>query len=240
MLPLFAVIFVAVVFLVDWKRSRLEIFDYLVLRITLIYSRLWHRWKCNRPAPFPLDRPCLVVSNHTCSSDPVMILAGCRFPIGFVVAREHYNLHPLARRILEALHCVPVRRGGTDAVAVRRILRTLEAGHSLALFPEGNLSNVRLGRVGPGKQGIAYLALKSKLPVFPIFIDGGPRTDALLASWLLPSPRAARVFFGPAVDLSDFQGRPLDRKLIAEASLRIMDGIRALDPKRYQTKVGGP
>lgn len=168
-----------------------------------------------------------------------MILAGCRFPIGFVVAQEHHNLHPLARRILDAIHCVPVRRGGSDAVAVRRILRTLEAGHTLVLFPEGNLSNVRLGRVGPGKQGIAYLALKSKLPVYPIFIDGGPRTDALLASWLLPGPRAARVVFGPPVDLSDFQDRPLDRKLIAEASLRIMDRIRALDPKRRTPTKGG-
>lgn len=232
MLPLLAVLFVLAVVWLDWKRSRLPVFDYLVLRVTLIYSRLWHRWKRNRPAPFPREGACLVVSNHTCSADPVFIVAGCRSPIGFVVAQEHFNLHPFTRWVLDGLGCVPVRRGGCDPIAVRRILRALEGGHSLCLFPEGNLSSVRRNRLGLPKTGIGYLALKTRLPVFPVYVEGGPRTDELLASWLLPSPRAARVRYGPAIDLSAFYARPLNRKLIEDATHLIMDRIRALGNAR--------
>ena len=232
MLALLAAAFTVSVFLVDWRRSRLVLFDYLVLRVTFIYSRLWHRWKCNRPAPFPLDGACLVVANHTCSADPVLIVAGCRFPIGFVVAHEHHNLHPIAR-VAFSMRFTVFRSCAEAAIqgALRRILHTLESGRSLCLFPEGNLSNVRRNRVGIAKQGIGYLALKTRLPVYPVYIDGGPRTDRLLPSWVFPSPRAARVYYGEAIQLSTFYDRPLDRKLIEETTYLIMERIRALDPK---------
>src|SRR5262245_10542933 len=64
MLALLAVLFIVGAFLVDWKRSRLNWFDYTVLWVSIVYSRLWHRWGSNRPAPFPLDRAALVACNH--------------------------------------------------------------------------------------------------------------------------------------------------------------------------------
>src|SRR5262245_5184482 len=213
MLPLMAVVVLFLIVWIDWKRSKLGRFDYAVLRVSLIYARLWHRFSSNRPAPFPLDRACLVASNHTCSADPMYILAACRYPIGFVVAQEHYQLHAFFRWVLDNICSVPVRRGGQDPIAVRRILRTLSRGRILCVFPEGGLSGVARGRRGHLKQGIGYLALKTRLPVYPVHISGGPRTDELLPSWVYFTPRAARVDFGPAIDLSAFYDRPLSRKV---------------------------
>jgi 1-acyl-sn-glycerol-3-phosphate acyltransferase len=231
MLPVVSVLFFAGVFLVDWKRTRLDLFSYFVVRAAFIYSRLWHRWHFNRLAPFPRAGPSLVVCNHTCSADPMFILGACRVPISFVVAREHYVM-PFIHWVLSGIGSVPVRRGGMDPVALRNSLRALERGQTLCLYPEGNLSSVVRGRLGTAKPGIGYLALKTRLPVFPVYVHGGPRTDELLASWVYPTHRAATVFFGPPVDLSDFLERPLGRRVIEEATCRIMAQIDALRPRR--------
>ena len=49
-----------------------------------------------------------------------------------------------------------------------------------------------------GKPGMAMLALRANVPVYPVYIAGGPRTDQLLESWLLPSARGVRVTVGPS------------------------------------------
>lgn len=229
MLPLFAVLFLCWAFWRDWRSSRLELFPFLVLRVALVYSRLWHRWQSNRPAPFPRGGGCLIVSNHTCSADPMFLLAGCAFPIGFGVAREHFNLHWFANWVLVGIGSVPIRRGGNDPAAVRGILRALRAGRNVCLFPEGNLSGVARGRFGPARLGAAYLALKSRAPLYPAYIAGGPRTDRLLPSWLLPTPKAVKVVYGPSMDLSAYHNRPLTRKLMEEVTALIMKRIESLN-----------
>jgi 1-acyl-sn-glycerol-3-phosphate acyltransferase len=230
MLPLLAVLFTLLAFWFDWRRTGLNAFDYLVLRASLIYTRLMHRVWHNRPAPFYLDRGCIVVCNHTCSPDPMFLLATCRYPIGFVVAQEHFKLHPFCHWVLRNIGSVPVRRGGSDPVAVRRIIRTLQSGRTLCVFPEGGLSGVARNRFGPPKHGAAYLALKTRAPLFPVFIHKGPRTDSLLAAWLRPPPVAPRVYFGKPIDLSDYFDRPLTRKVIDEVTRLIMKSIADLNP----------
>lgn len=232
MLALFAVLIIAVMFFRDWRSSRLDLFDYMVVRVSLIYSRFWHRLGSNRAAPFRNDRGCLIVSNHTCSTDPMYILARCDFPVGFGVAHEHFRITPFFGWVLEGICSVPIQRGGHDATALRRILRTIERGRNICLFIEGNLSSVARNKCGHPKHGAAYVALKTRAPVYPVFIHGGPRTDDLLACWVLPTPKSARVIFGPPIDLSAYYDRPLTRKLIAEVSQIFIDRIYGLKPER--------
>ncbi|MFO0966269.1 MAG: lysophospholipid acyltransferase family protein [Gemmataceae bacterium] len=240
MLPIIAFLFFTIGFFLDWKGSRLNLFDFLILRVSLVYSRLWHRWQSNRVAPFPRDRPCLVACNHTCSTDPMYILAACDYPIGFVVAHEHFRLNAFTHWVLAGIGSVPVRRGGNDPTALRRIMRRLEEGRILCLFPEGNLSNVRRGRLGHARLGIGYLALKTGLPVYPVYVHGGPRTDRLLPTWLFLTRRAAKAFFGKPVDLADLRHQPMTRKTIAEATHRVMDAIAALAPPQGESVAPDP
>src|SRR5262249_10242217 len=97
---------------------------------------------------------------------------------------------------------------------------------------EGNLSGVVRDRPRKPKHGIALLALRSRVPVFPVYIAGGPRTDQLLRSWLLPSPRSVRVIVGPRVGLAADYGRPVDRRVLEEVTTLIMKRVQDLRPLR--------
>jgi 1-acyl-sn-glycerol-3-phosphate acyltransferase len=87
-----------------------------------------------------------------------------------------------------------------------------------------------MNRMLPGKGGAALIALRSRAPVYPAYIAGGPRTRELLQSWLRPSQVAVRVVFGPAIDLSKYYDRPINRKLLEEVTIYLMDHIKALRP----------
>jgi 1-acyl-sn-glycerol-3-phosphate acyltransferase len=105
----------------------------------------------------------------------------------------------------------------------------LAMGDLVGVFPEGNLSGVALGRARVPKAGVAFLALTSRLPVYPVHIFGGPRTDQLLPSWLLPTRHAVRVVFGKPVDLTRYYDRPRTRQLLDEVTLFLMEKVMALE-----------
>jgi 4a-hydroxytetrahydrobiopterin dehydratase len=156
--------------------------------------------------------------------------------LSFVVAREHFRLSAITHGILTWLRCVPVTRGGQDACAARTALRRLREDCVLCIFPEGNLSGVARNHLRPGRAGVALLALRSRVPVFPVYIAGGPRTIKLLRSWLFPSPEPVQVVYGPRVDLSAYYGHPINRKTLEEVTAYIMRHVAALDPQRRAKK----
>jgi 1-acyl-sn-glycerol-3-phosphate acyltransferase len=219
------------------RGSRQPILDRLMLGVVRVYTQLWHRWSSNGPAPLPAEGPAILIANHTCSADPTFLTAGSPRLPSFAVSREHFDLHPLARRLLNYLGCVPVTRNGRDAVAARLLLRRLAGVRVVCLFPEGNLSGVARNCIRPGKHGAAFLALVTQAPVFPAYIAGGPRTERLLESWLWPSPRAVRVVYGPAVDLSPYYGRPRTRRLLAEVTALFWQRILDLQPEAERKRL---
>ncbi len=214
-----------------WRRSGQRFKEYLSLVIVRLYTGLWHRWRSNRPPRWGLRGPAILLSNHTSSPDPVFLMSGVKGFISFLVAREHWNVSPPTRWILEMMDCVPVSRNGRDATCLRVALKRLEAGYIVGVFPEGNLTGVLRNRVRPGKAGVAYLALRTRVPVIPAYIAGGPRTPKLLKAWLSPSKRAVEVVYGPPVDLSAYYGRRLDRPLLEEVTTHLMAHVAALAPK---------
>jgi 1-acyl-sn-glycerol-3-phosphate acyltransferase len=222
----------AAAWLVRWRRSRMSLADFLLLDVARAYVHLWHRWSCNRREPLPATGPAILYANHTCSADPMFLSAATRRHLAFLAAQEHYNLHPFTRRLLDHLRCVPVTRNGRDVTAARTALSRLRDGCVVCLFPEGGLSGIAHERLRRPKLGVALLALRSRAPVFPAYIAGGPRTHKLLRSWLMPSPRNVRVLFGPAVDLSAYYGRPIDRRLLEEVSELLMRRVADLRPSR--------
>jgi 1-acyl-sn-glycerol-3-phosphate acyltransferase len=226
---------VAMVFLVRWKRSGKPLFDFTGLMLARLYTAMWHRRRGNGPAPFPAVGPGIVVSNHTCSADPTFIHAGGNRVIGYLTAREHYQGSRAAKWFLDSMRCVPVSRNCIDVGAIRSALRLLDEGHMIGIFPEGNLSGVARNRIRPGKAGVALLALRSRAPVFPVYIAGGPRTEKLLKGWLRPSKVPVHVYYGKPIDLSAYYGRPINRQLLEEVTEFIMQHVVALRPKtKYQ------
>src|SRR5262249_49007602 len=150
-------------------------------------------------------------------------------PLSFLIAREYYDGISSMRRLFDYIGCVPVRRDNRDVMAARLALRRLGEGRIVCVFPEGGLSGAGRCSLRPGKGGAACLALRSGAAVFPAFIGGGPQTTKVFRVWL--SPPRVRVTFGPAVDLSAYQGRRINQALLEEVTSLLMSQIEALRGK---------
>ncbi len=190
-----------------------------------LHARLIHRLDAPRMAPLPVQGPALLVSNHTCGADPVILQATCRRVLGFLIAREfaeHWLVGPMSR----TLGCIPVKRDGQDAGAARSALKALKQGRVVPIFPEGTIVPTSGREFGPGKPGAAFLVLHSKVPVIPAYISGTPPTENVWKALFTPSH--SRVVYGDPIDPSHFSGDARNREDLDAVTAQLMAAIREL------------
>ena len=191
----------------------------------VLYCKLLHRLEAPRLAPLPEFGPALLISNHTCGIDNLLLQATSRRVLGFLIAREFFD-HWLCRPFCRILGCIPVRRDGRDLGAARAALRALEQGRVVPIFPEGRITPKSGREIGEGKPGAAFLALHAKVPVIPAYICGTPPTNNVWKALVWPSQ--ARVVYGDPIDPSAFVGDPGDRETLHEVTHRLINAIREL------------
>ncbi len=215
----------AVAALAAWVRWGPRCFDALEVLVMGWFGRAWHRCVRCGPCTLPEQGPAILVANHPSHADPAFLMACCPRPLCFLQARECYDVF-LLRRLFRRVGCIPVFRGRPDLAAIRLALERLRQGAVVCLFPEGEVGEAG-GGVGEGKAGAALLALRSRAPVIPAYIHGGPRTRSMVRAWLWPSP-GVRVAFGPPIDLSPYYGRRIDHQCLREATALIVQQIAKL------------
>jgi 1-acyl-sn-glycerol-3-phosphate acyltransferase len=192
-------------------------------KVNEFLCRFWYRWRRIGPCPVPRSGPVIIVANHTCPADPLMLCAGCTYrKISFLIAREYANF-PVWRFFVRMIECIPVRRDGKDVAATRQALRRLRDGHALGIFIEGRITPP--GHTPQLRDGAALLALRSGATVIPAHISGTIYHDGILASFL--ARHRVRIRFGAPVDLTDLAEKR-DRGATAAATARIYARILAL------------
>ena len=82
--------------------------------------------------------PAILISNHTCGIDHMLLQSRSRRLLGFMVAREYYEWKWI-HWICKYIGCIPVNRDGRDFAATRAAMRALKAGRVLPIFPEGHI-----------------------------------------------------------------------------------------------------
>lgn len=193
----------------------------LLYQLNRVFCRVMYKVTPQVQLPLPEEGPALVVADHTSLSDPLVLSATAGRHITFVMAREIY-LRPHLRWVFRAGNFIPVQRGIPDVAAVRAMLRVLQEGEVLGLFPEGGIDEYRDEQ---GYLGVGYLALKTGVPVVPASIAWDTvRPQTLLGSLLTPGRAIVRygtpILFQPDPDPS--------RDQIVAATATIMQAIRSL------------
>jgi 1-acyl-sn-glycerol-3-phosphate acyltransferase len=213
--------------------AKAEIHGYLkVLEfIYWSYCVIWHRLRIDRRAPLPEDGPAILICNHTCGIDHVLLQAASDRILGFMVAREYYDF-PALTPWCKLVNCIPVNRDGRDFTATRAALRALKDGRVLPIFPEGHIVPESGRRIDEMKPGTAYLALHSGVPVIPAYLCGTPETNDIVKSLITPS--RSRVIFGGPIDLSDIPAaRPANKAAQAEVNERFKSALLALQAQAF-------
>lgn len=134
----------------------------------------------------------LLVANHQSVIDiPLLSWAAKPRHVSFV-ARDTLAKRALPRIIMERTGTVLVRRGRSDAKALREIVARLEAGGCVAIFPEG--TRTPDGRLQEFRRGALLAARRAGVPILPVAIEGcfevWPRHRRL------PRPGRVTVTFG--------------------------------------------
>jgi 1-acyl-sn-glycerol-3-phosphate acyltransferase len=139
---------------------------------------------------------------------------------------------PILGWLLRMSGQIPVERGGSSSKSVQSLKAARELvskGRALIVYPEGSLT--RDPQLWPmrGKSGAVRLALELNIPIVPVAHWGTQAVMGRYSNKISIFPRHdVQVKVGDAVDLSQFAGKPLDAKLLATATAKVMDAITEL------------
>lgn len=209
-------------------------------QLGVCHAALFYHWRAANRSTIPEHGPALIVSNHTSPVDPVILwirhFAEFQKPrlrlIAYMVAREYVIRRDPVGWVCRAMRSIPVAREGKDMAAVQAALRRLEQGELLGVFPEGRLNAASPDeQLLPGGTGVGWLALKSGVPVIPIFIRNAPRSDSMVMSFFRRT--SVEVIYGDPIDLSSLANRRLTHVVVAEATNRIMKSLADLGGIRF-------
>ena len=194
--------------------------------LNAIYCGFWHRLAVKGRDPLPAEGACILICNHTCCIDHMLLQAATGRLLGFIIAKEIHEIWWF-KPFCQLSGCIPVNRDGKDLVAMRAALRALHAGRVLPIFPEGTITPASGRVLGEAKPGVAFIALKARVPVIPAYIRGTPASKEIGPS--LWTPSRAELYFGPPVDLEDLREKDgSSREDLDEVCRRLMGSIRLL------------
>ena len=194
------------------------------MNVNEFYCKFWFRLRREGISTIPPAGPVIVVANHTCAIDPLLLIAcSMNRPLGFLIAEEYSHV-PLGNRLIRMMECIPVKREQVDAAATKAALRHLRAGKPLGIFIEGRIP--RPGEYVEPKDGAALLALHTGATVVPAHISGTLYTESIAGAFL--RRHRACVRFGKPIDLSAYRGPKPDKQTLHTISMLFLERIREL------------
>lgn len=116
-----------------------------IYRSVMVFLSLWIKHKFNFSQdgfdPRSIEGPIIVIPNHSCAWDPLLMASAFRKRQMYFVASEHVLRFRFWDPIINFLVApIPRKKGSTASGTVISILRHIREGHSICLFAEGEQS----------------------------------------------------------------------------------------------------
>lgn len=160
-------------------------------------------WVSSRPTVLHRDRvpprgPVIIAANHLSPYDiPCLMYASPR-PLDFVSVTEVFE-NKFTAWLYGSMNAFPLDRHRPDAPTVRTVVRRLERGRAIAMFPEGKIRTPETSLLSGGsfKPGVAGLARLCNAPVVPCVILGTRAFGPIKTFLPLRSVRWGAIFGKP-------------------------------------------
>lgn len=141
---------------------------YLFKYIIKLLMKIFYSFKVTYESRLP-EEPCIFVANHQSLLDPLAIVSVLKRRVIFLASKDLYNI-PLLGLLLKSVGTIPIKKNSADIRSIKSAINTLKKGYSIALFPEGGIS--QNGELKEAFKGAMYISYKSGRPIVPIGIKG--------------------------------------------------------------------
>ena len=161
----------------------------------------------------------LYCANHTRMSDPLFVAYAMGWPNQIhVMAKEEVMHWPVLGWILKHGGIFGVKRGQSDVAAIKTAMKYLKAGEKLLMFPEG--TRHQDGEFGDAKTGAAMLAVRTGVPIVPIYMPAEKK-------WFRLNPVVFGQPYYPKV--AGRKGTAEEYRAIAEDLMRRIEALKPLE-----------
>ncbi len=128
------------------------------------------------------------------------------------LAKKELFKNKLFAAILKNFGGVPIDREKNDINAIKVCMKALKDDKHLVIFPEGTRLKDEKEIMGEVKSGLAMIAIKTKTPIVPVWINKKARLFRLV-----------KIYIGKPFELSEFYDKKLDEKTLEEASVFVRE-----------------
>lgn len=161
------------------------------------------------------EGPFIVIGNHQCWIDPVVMAVPMRKRQISLLAKKEIGAGGKLKKIMDNMHVVLVSRHNTDMEAMRACMKVVREGHILGVFPEG--TRYHKGVMEELETGVAMIALRAGVPLIPMLI---PQKMKLF--------RRNNCYVGEAIPLDDLREKGINKDTCQELLQRITDTYAGL------------
>jgi len=201
----------------------MNFYYWLGYHLSRLVGRLFFRFRVIHRERMIQSGPVILAMNHESYLDPLLAGTACDRAIYFLARRTLLDA-PVLGWLLPKLNVIPVNQEGVDRSAIKALIRALNAGNGVLVFPEG--SRTLDGNLQPAEPGLGLVIAKTLAPVVPMRIFGAHKALPRGGGGLHFVP--ITIVLGEPIRFNRADLGPPGKKVYQQISERVMDAIAAL------------
>ncbi len=162
----------------------------------------WLRYRARGIEHVPREGAALLLSNHQSYLDPLLIGLPLERPVSYLARHNLFDV-PVLGWILRRTYVIPIRRDAASTASLREMIRRLDHGFLVGMFPEGTRTHD--GALGELKPGFLSVIRRTNVPIIPVGISGA--IDAMPRGSLGIRPARVSIVYGAPIPRSELEGR---------------------------------
>ncbi len=166
----------------------------------------------------------ILCCNHRSNWDITLYILNTKKKVKILAKKELFK-NKLFGAILKNFGAIEIDREANDINAIKLCIKALKEDKQLFIFPEGTRLKDESQILGEIKSGLALIAIKTKTPIVPIWVEKKPRLF-----------RRSVYRIGEPYELSEFYGVKLDEETLKKADAIVREKMLELREQSVSVK----
>ncbi|NQT00319.1 MAG: 1-acyl-sn-glycerol-3-phosphate acyltransferase [Candidatus Omnitrophica bacterium] len=207
-------------------------FYWFIRTVAVILFKVYFRIQVSGRENIPATGGFILAANHASYLDPPLVAVASPRQLSFLAMEQLFKI-PLFGPFIRALNAVPLNTKGVDTQTIRWAVQVLRQGKVITIFPEG--SRTPDGKLLKPQAGVGFLAVKTKAPIVPVYIDGSFRAMPMHSKMIWP--KKITIYIGPQIRTGDLNASLSHREVYAQIAEKTMQEIKNLKERLVKLNV---